>query len=198
MIPLQAEIDEDDLWEKQTTQIKIFHFLSTVQDEELKKKFDHDKKNFESLVTVLKDYFESKECVDINLDEDTLKLSFDIFKDKRSWSMSKLRKENDQKRPTFPEIDSAAPFLREETPRNYWFLRLLETEKSLEPICNHPYITAFLDLHYSVTEKASAQMRDSVPHLALILLLLELASTMNGRLCAEHENIQIFAAPSFF
>ena len=41
-------------------------------------------------------------------------------------------------------------------------------------------------------------MRDSVPHLALILLLLELASTMNGRLCDEHENIQIFAAPCFF
>merc|ERR1711879_485902 len=154
-------------------------------------------KNFKSLVTVLKDYFESKECVDINLDEDTLKLSFDIFKDKRSWSMNNLRKlpKNDQNRLTFPEIgSSAAPFLREQNPRNYWLLRLLSTEKSLEPICNHPYITAFLDLHYSVTEKARAQMRDSVPHLALILLLLELASTMNGRLCDEHENIQIFAA----
>ena len=38
-------------------------------------------------------------------------------------------------------------------------------------------------------------MKDSVPHLALLLLLLELASNMGGRLACDHENIIILAVP---
>ena len=92
---------------------------------------------------------------------------------------------------------ASAPFLQENSSnppkRDYWFLELLAKDKTLEPICKHPYITAFLDLHYSVAEKATDQMKDSGPHLALMLLLLELASTMGGRLFDEHENILLFA-----
>ena len=69
---------------------------------------------------------------------------------------------------------ASAPFLQENSSnppkRDYWFLELLAKDKTLEPICNHPYITAFLDLHYSVAEKATDQMKDSGPHLALMLL----------------------------
>ena len=77
-------------------------------------------------------------------------------------------------------------------------MHLLATEKTLEPLSKHPYITAFLDLHYSVVEKARSQMKDSVPHLALMLLLLELSSTMGGRLCNDHDNIMFLAVPFFF
>ena len=66
--------------------------LSTVKDEKLKDQFTSDEKSFKSLDTVLKDYFESKECIDIDCKKEELKLAFDIFKDRESWSMDKYRK----------------------------------------------------------------------------------------------------------
>ena len=67
--------------------------------------------------------------------------------------------------------------LRREKQRDqYWFLKLLAKEEALKPLCSHPYITAFLDLHYSTVEKARSQMNESVPHLALTLLFLVLVS----------------------
>ena len=85
------EIDGDSQ-EKKTTRKQIFDFLSTVKDEKLKEQFTSDEKSFKSLDTVLKDYFESKECIDIDCEKEELKLAFDIFKDTESWSMDKYRK----------------------------------------------------------------------------------------------------------
>ena len=85
------EIDGDSQ-EKKTTRKQIFDFLSTVKDEKLKEQFTSDEKSFKSLDTVLKDYFESKECIDIDCKKEELKLAFDIFKDRKSWSMDKYRK----------------------------------------------------------------------------------------------------------
>ena len=88
---MQVEIDGDSQ-EKKTTRKQIFDFLSTVKDEKLKEQFSNDEKSFKSLDTVLKDYFESKECIDIDCKKEELKLAFDIFKDRKSWSMDKYRK----------------------------------------------------------------------------------------------------------
>ena len=88
---MQVEIDGDSQ-EKKTTRKQIFDFLSTVKDEKLKEQFTSDEKSFKSLDTVLKDYFESKECIDIDCKKEELKLAFDIFKDIESWSMDKYRK----------------------------------------------------------------------------------------------------------
>ena len=193
----------------------IFEFLNTVQDNHLRKKFKADRDRGQPLELVLKDYFESNECINIDYGDQKLTLSFDIFKDKKSWSMRKsIMPANCGGSPTLPRInindqnsagmtsniELLSPTSLSNTPsaderqantRDYWFLHLLATEKVLEPLSKHPYITAFLDLHYSVVEKARSQMKDSVPHLALMILLLELSSTMGGRLCTDHENIYI-------
>ena len=84
---MQVEIDG----EKKTTRKQIFDFLSTVKDEKLKEQFSYDEKSFKSLDTVLKDYFESKQCIDIDCKKEELKLAFDIFKDTESWSMDKYQ-----------------------------------------------------------------------------------------------------------
>ena len=47
----------------------------------------------------------------------------------------------------------------------------------MEPLCKHPFVTAFLDIHYSNLKKYRAQAKDSMPHLVMIMLLLELSST---------------------
>ena len=199
----------------------IFDFLNTVQDNQLRKKFKADRDRGQPLELVLKDYFESNECINIDHGDQKLTLSFDIFRDKKSWSMRKsimpancggsptlprINIINDQNRPNSQNMELLSPTSLSNTPsaderqantRDYWFLHLLATEKILEPLSKHPYITAFLDLHYSVVEKARSQMKDSVPHLALMILLLELSSTMGGRLCTDHENIFILAVPFF-
>ena len=50
----------------------------------------------------------------------------------------------------------------------------------MQPLCKHPYITAFLDIHYSALKKIRSQMTDSVAHLAIMMILLELASIVGG------------------
>ena len=76
---------------------------------------------------------------------------------------------------------------------SYWFLKLLASKTSLQPLCKHPYITAFLDLHYSTVKNARKQMVDSVPHLALMLVLWNLTSTMPGHMHDNFENLLILA-----
>ena len=72
------EID-GDFREKKTTRKQIFDFLSTVKDEKLKEQFSSDEKSFKSLDTVLKDYFESKQCIDIDCKKEELKWRFRLF-----------------------------------------------------------------------------------------------------------------------
>ena len=61
--------------------------------------------------------------------------------------------------------------------RGQGFLEFLTTCDLMEPLCKHPFITAFLDIHYSNLKKYRAQAKDSMPHLVMIMLLLELSST---------------------
>ena len=93
------------------------------------------------------------------------------------------------------EYESTAP--EKSMPNSYWFLKLLASKTSLEPLCKHPYITAFLDLHYSTVKNARKQMVDSIPHLALMLVLGQLASTMPGHLHDNYENLLILALLPF-
>ena len=51
----------------------------------------------------------------------------------------------------------------------------------MEPLCKHPYVSAFIDLHYSQLKKIRSQMKDCVSHLAMMLLLLELASQLSEK-----------------
>ena len=124
----------------------------------------------ETISSVLEKHFDG--CIDIqqnhvdikDQEEQKLKLSldFDIFTDNFV---------------QVPQIEAV-----QEQPNSYWFLKLLASKISLRPLCKHPYITAFLDLHYSNVKNGRTQMRDSIPHLTLMLILLHLASTMPGHL----------------
>ena len=64
----------------------------------------------------------------------------------------------------------------------------------MEPLLKHPFITAFLDIHFSVLKKYRSQMKDSVAHLALILLLLEFSCTIftTGFLAKTHHYLTGF------
>ena len=52
-------------------------------------------------------------------------------------------------------------------------LQVLATDDTFKKLCKHPYITAFLDIHFSVPKKVQSQLRDSVAHFAMMILLLE-------------------------
>ena len=146
----------------------------------------------ESTCTVLEEYFDR--CIEIkqddanpqNEDEEErrlkLNLDFEIFTDNLE-NQEILEQES-------RGISSNSD--KQKAP-NYWFLKLLASKKSLQPLCKHPYITAFLDLHYSTVKNARKQMVDSVPHLALMLVLWNLTSTMPGHMHDNFENLLILA-----
>ena len=171
-----------------------------------------DTKQGKPLVPILETYFESKTCVDIDYEKNLLSLSFKIFNtvtdEKVQVNSENIENGNQSNtsadtiplntvRSTVPsnaqqddQVDGMPRGMsrlsrllsREEKDDQYWFLKLLAKEKALKSLCHHPYITTFLDLHYSIVEKARSQMKDSVPHLALTLLFLVLVSTMPGHL----------------
>ena len=60
-----------------------------------------------------------------------------------------------------------------------YVFQVLATTDALEPICKHPYITAFVDIHFSVLQKIQHQLRDSVPHFVLMLFLLQISTIYN-------------------
>ena len=57
--------------------------------------------------------------------------------------------------------------------RGYILLQVLATDDTFKKLCKHPFITAFLDIHFSVPKKVQSQLRDSVAHFATMILLLE-------------------------
>ena len=143
--------------------------------------FGHDKATGEPLVSTLTNYFESTKCIDFDYTEGNLKVSFNIFTDGLNEDHESGDIENsvvnEKRRPPLKRFVSST-VEGNKTCQTYWFLKLLAKEKSLAQLCHHPYITAFLELHYSTVQKARTQMQDSVPHLALVLLLLVLVSTL--------------------
>ena len=213
---------------------EISKFLEQ-ESEQVLKSVEHDdgqvKEQLNQLVTdteegkplalILKDYFESKRCVNINYKKDNLSLSFKIFNtaldletkednsdniengNQRNVNVDDIKMDsvNSTEPSTSAQQEDQADGMprgmskfhrllsREEKDDPYWCLKLLAKDKSLESLCKHPYITAFLDLHYSIVEKASSQMKDSVPHLALTLLFLVLVSTMPGHLPDNYQNV---------
>ena len=143
---------------------------------------------------VLEEYFDR--CIEIKPDNAKpqndseeeecrlkLNLDFDIFTDNFMETT-----DNTDETSSAPERSMA---------NSYWFLKLLASKPSLQPLCKHPYITAFLDLHYSTVKNARKQMVDSIPHLALMLVLGHLASTMPGHLHDNFENLIILATLPF-
>ena len=58
-------------------------------------------------------------------------------------------------------------------------MELLASDQAMSPLCKHPYITAFLDIHYSTLKKQRTQMRASNPLLAQISLLMLLLSMLS-------------------
>ena len=178
-----------------------------------------DIKQGKPLALILEDYFESKSCVNIDYEKNQLSLSFKIFNtamgEKIQVNSENIENGNQSNtsadaiplktvRSTVPsnaqqedQVDGMSRGMsrvyrllsREEKDDKYWFLKLLAKEKALKSLCHHPYITAFLDLQYSIVEKARSQMKDSVPHLALTLLFLVLVSTMPGHLQDNYQNV---------
>merc|ERR1712142_637740 len=59
---------------------------------------------------------------------------------------------------------------------NRKFLENLALIPSNKSICNHPLITAFIDIHYSAFDKISQESQGCIGHLALMLILLEFVS----------------------
>ena len=59
-------------------------------------------------------------------------------------------------------------------------LSLLVSQDMMQPLCKHPFISAFLDIHYSPLKKLRTQVKDSVAHMTMILLLLALSATIRG------------------
>ena len=170
----------------------------------------HDKTTGEPLVLTLKNYIESEKCIKFDYSEDKLELSFNIFTDSldenhesgdnENCEIKKQESQNhsiDQIEEGLNRPGGRRPVLKrfittvegKKTCQTYWFLKLLAKEKALAQLCHHPYITAFLELHYSTVQKARTQMQDSVPHLALLLLLLVLVSTLDGDLHQNYENV---------
>ena len=166
-------------------------------------KIGAEQRTGEPLALRLKNYFESKKCIDFDYNKDTLSLSFEIFTEcleEQSESgdteniigaelEKQIKSESKDVVISMPSKDFHEAGLVGRKTYKTWFLKLLAKEMVLQPLCHHPYITAFLDLHFSAVQKARSQMQDSVPHLALTLLLLVLVSTLPGQLNMKYENV---------
>ena len=71
--------------------------------------------------------------------------------------------------------------------------------KQLKSLYNHPYITAFLELHYSAAKKTRSSMRYSIlPHAVIMLLLLQLASSFKGHLNQHYRNLLTLSSVAGF
>ena len=71
--------------------------------------------------------------------------------------------------------------------------------KQLKSLYNHPYITAFLDLHYSAAKKTRTTMIYSIlPHAVIMLLLLQLASSFKGHLNQHYRNLLTLSSVAGF
>ena len=84
----------------------IFDFFGA----DLREKFKSDQREGKSIVSILEDFFESKECVNFNHEQGKLMLFFDIFKSRRSKKKSKLLPLRAFSLPSRKNIDEEACF----------------------------------------------------------------------------------------
>ena len=57
----------------------------------------------------------------------------------------------------------------------------MATDNAFNSLCKHPYISAYLDIHFSTMKKIQSQLRDSVPHCTMMSLLLEATSNLEEK-----------------
>ena len=146
-----------------------------------------------SFTKILEEYFESKECIDFDYKQNRLSLNFEIFLNQhQSFLLDNTNNRGDSVAIQMDAVSNCEADMLNSV-NDYWFLECLAHEKVLKSLCKHPYVTAFLDIHYSTVEKARSQMKDSVPHLALSLLLMVFVSTMPGSLHNNYDNVLIWA-----
>ena len=60
---------------------------------------------------------------------------------------------------------------------NRELLSFMANDIMLKPLCKHPFLTAFLELHYSFLRTIQTKMRDCVAQMAVMTILLGLLST---------------------
>ena len=135
------------------------------------------RKKGQTIVDTLKDFFESENCIDISYDKDTINLFFDIFMSKQPSDISNENHEDIGLEPLLlPRINESQRYnesqhLQRPQEERYWFLKLLSNEEALKPLCNHPYVSAFLDMHFSIMKHSRALTMRAVTRLATIFLL---------------------------
>ena len=82
-------------------------------------------------------------------------------------------------------------------PNTHWykikriFSQVLATDDAFESLCKHPYVSAFLDIHFSAMKKIESQLRDSVPHCTMASLLLEAMTTLNWHQTLDQKRYKI-------
>ena len=69
-------------------------------------------------------------------------------------------------------------------------IQKLATDETFEPLCKHPYVSAFLDIHFSSMKKIQSQLRDTVPLFTMMSLLLEATSTLEAD---DHEKLSKYS-----
>ena len=158
------------------------------------------RKKGQTIVDTLKDFFESENCINVNDEEDTINLYFDVFMLKEPNEIQSENHRDIQLRPMLPpiiesQISNESHGSQRTKEERYSFLKLLANQEALRPLCSHPYITAFLDLHFSIRKHSRALTMRAVTRLATIFLLTRLESTMPGYLKDHPEDMKIFALP---
>ena len=150
----------------------------------------------QTIVDTLKDFFESENCINVNDAEDTINLNFEVFMLKEP---NEIPMDIELRPRPPPNVESqisnesqGSQRLKEE---RYSFLKQLANEEALRPLRSHPYITAFLDLHFSIRKHSRVLTMRAVTRLATIFLLTKLESTMPGYLKNHPEDMKIFAVP---
>ena len=150
--------------------------------------------------TILEEYFnKSNNCIKIDNNRNTMELNFRIFQ--RNNDLGDSEKAENQYIPQQShdsEITSISRMVskslsNKETERRS-FLDFLVKDDIMQPLCKHPFISAFIEIHYSPLKKLRAQIKDSVAHLAIILLLLELAATIPGSVKENHKYFTVLGS----
>merc|ERR1719312_2229880 len=77
-------------------------------------------------------------------------------------------------------IESRKEKPKEKPKEKFDLLWKLATDETFEPLCKHPYVSAFLDIHFSSMKKIQSQLRYSVPLFTMMSLLLEATSTLEA------------------
>ena len=152
--------------------------------------------------SILEEYFnKSNSCIQIDKRKNTMKLCFNIFATESNIHIASHLKETQYVPQQSP--DSQIPSIslgvsQTSEPKRVQrrdskkadgrsLLSLLVSQDMMQPLCKHPFISAFLDIHYSPLKKLRTQVKDSVAHMTMIMLLLALSATIRGSVEKNYE-----------